>query len=318
MPGCNVVITDVVGATGAGGQVQAGNVLGIRFTVKADDGTDLYVPGLTNGQLYLSGPTDNYNRVIVPQTNVATAAFYLGGGEWGYYLPAMPAVYAAPINDTPSFGVLDGELTGQALLSGTYTLGLQIVANYEIDNVSVRDAGSATYDVLYGAATTLEPRSLVTEANCSACHTEVRAHGGSRVHVELCMLCHTSGSEDRNVPAAAGGTPGVSVDFKVMIHKIHAGRSLPSVLGMATDLTGARTYSNPIQPLEYVGYNNSVVDLSHVVFPVWPSFAAGMPRDVGYALLSSTDPDGAGPLLARVERGRRALQGARRLRQVSR
>lgn len=288
LPGCNVVITGVVGATGANGAVVAGDVLGVKFTVKANDGTDLYVPTMTNGQIYLSGPTSNYNRVIVPQTNVVANAIYLGGGEWGYYLPAMPSVYAAPLNDTPSFGAIDGELTGQALLDGTYTIGLQLVANYEFDNESFRDGGSATYNLLYGGATTITPRAVVADANCNVCHTTVRAHGGTRVDVDLCLLCHTAGAEDRNTPSAAGGTPDVSVDFKVMIHKIHNGKHLPSVNGVTTDVNGARVYGTGV-PMQYVGFNNSIVDVSGVGFPVFPAFNIQMPRDSGYAALSSTN-----------------------------
>jgi OmcA/MtrC family decaheme c-type cytochrome len=283
----------------------------VKFT-QTNDGTDLYV-AMTNGQIYVSGRQQLQPRHR-PQTNVNAAAIYLGGGEWGYYLPAMPSVYAAPLNDTPSFSGIDGELTGQALFDGTYTIGLQLVANYEFDNTSYRDAGAATHNFLYGGATTVTPRAVVADANCNVCHTTVRAHGGSRVDVDLCLLCHTSGAEDRNNAAFAGGTPGASVDFRVMIHKIHNGKHLPSVNGLTTDVAGARVYGASI-PLQYVGFNNSVIDLSEAAFPVFPAFNIQMPRDAGYAALSSTnqgkenlvrtgvvscdkchgDPDGTGP-----------------------
>src|SRR5205814_7079130 len=114
------------------------------------------------------------------------------------------------------------------------------------------------------------------------------------VDVRLCVLCHSAGAEDSN---DGGATPGVSVEFKVMIHKIHNGQHLPSVLGVATtDPAGTRDYTVAPKPLLYEGFN--VDDFSDVGFPVFPSFNIAMPKDEGYSALSSTDPDGTGPLLS--------------------
>ncbi len=127
----------------------------------------------------------------------------------------------------------------------------------------------------------------MTLANCNQCHTELRAHGDNRDKITNCLLCHTTGAEDRNVATAAGGTPGVAIDFKVMIHKIHAGKYLPSVLGVTTNPDGSRNYNATPKPYELVGYNDTVIDFSHVAFPAWPSFYTPMPRDAGYAALNT-------------------------------
>ncbi len=319
LPGVNVVITSVTDATG--GTLAVGDLVTVRFTVKTDAGVDLDVTKVGGAQIYLSGPTDNYQRVLLPQTDIATRAVNEGGGVWAYtFTTPIPSVYPAPLNDTASFGAADGELQGQPLLDGTYTVGLQMYFYYDVGGVATRDAGSNVKDVLFGAASTISHREVVANANCNVCHTELRAHGGSRVDVQLCVLCHTAGSEDKNVATAAGGTPGVTVDFKVMIHKLHAGEHLASVLGIGVDASGNRDYTAAPKPLQYVGYQNSVVDFSEVAFPVFPSVSVSMPRHSGYTAMSANsafkakedaklrgpvacakchgDPDGAGSAVA--------------------
>ncbi len=68
-------------------------------------------------------------------------------------------------------------------------------------------------------------REIVLTSTCNQCHHELSAHA-TRVDTRLCVTCHNPGSW-------VGGSPGTTVDFKVMIHRIHynnAGSALPSVL----------------------------------------------------------------------------------------
>jgi hypothetical protein len=174
---------------------------------------------------------------------------------------------------------------------------------------------------LFLGADTIASREVVGQENCNACHDSLRAHGGQRQDVTICLLCHTAGAEDKNDLAAAGGTPGVSVDFKVMIHKIHNGAHLPSVNGIACRSDGSRDYTAVPKPYEVVGYRSSIHDFSEVEFPKWPNLGYEMPADMNYSSLSSTeqdlediqragvtscdachgDPDGAGPIAAPAE-----------------
>ena len=94
-------------------------------------------------------------------------------------------------------------------------------------------------------------REIVTEKNCSNCHEKFAFHGGDRVSVKYCVTCHNPGSTD----AESGNT----VDFKVMIHKIHYGENLPSVEA----------------GVHYVIANS---DYSEVVFPRGARFP-GLPDD---------------------------------------
>ena len=81
-------------------------------------------------------------------------------------------------------------------------------------------------------------RDIVLTATCNQCHGELTAHG-TRVDTRLCVTCHNPGSW-------VAGPPGTSVDFKVMIHKIHynnAGAALPSVLAGTPYQIGSKDFS---------------------------------------------------------------------------
>jgi OmcA/MtrC family decaheme c-type cytochrome len=64
-------------------------------------------------------------------------------------------------------------------------------------------------------------RSVVTTDACNQCHNPLIGHGGSRIKVELCIMCHT--------PQTINPDTQLTQDMKVLIHKIHMGSSLPSV-----------------------------------------------------------------------------------------
>jgi OmcA/MtrC family decaheme c-type cytochrome len=95
-----------------------------------------------------------------------------------------------------------------------------------------------------GAAVTDVWDKLSNEA-CNQCHNPLAAHGGSRQDVKLCVLCHQ--------PQTIDPDTGNTVDFKVMVHKIHRGENLPSV-------EAGGHY-------QIIGFNQGVNDYSNVVFP---------------------------------------------------
>jgi len=67
------------------------------------------------------------------------------------------------------------------------------------------------------------------QRGCLDCHDEIRFHGGTRAGFDTCLICHgSSGGEDRPqyVAANAPATTGTGIDFRQMLHKIHAGAEL--------------------------------------------------------------------------------------------
>ncbi|MBI1320241.1 MAG: OmcA/MtrC family decaheme c-type cytochrome [Candidatus Hydrogenedens sp.] len=96
-----------------------------------------------------------------------------------------------------------------------------------------------------GSKQDVATREIVDTQTCNNCHTRLAVHGDVRRDVQLCIMCHQ--------PQSSDAQSGNSVDFAVMIHKIHQGAELPSV--------------QEGDPYQIIGFGNSVNDYSHVEFP---------------------------------------------------
>jgi OmcA/MtrC family decaheme c-type cytochrome len=105
-------------------------------------------------------------------------------------------------------------------------------------------AADATYDFRPDGQAVTVQRQVVAEGTCNNCHNPLKAHEGERRETALCIMCHTPQTSD---------VFGNTVDFKVMIHKIHRGLNLPSVENGT--------------PYQIVGYRNNISDFSGVQFP---------------------------------------------------
>lgn len=332
LPGVQLTVTGLSGGTAAGGRFRVGDHLSFTYTLLKDDGSTWDLSEFGFARALVSGPTFNYQRVLAEVTDLGAESTANADGSYTYrFAAAIPATYLAPLNDSASFGAGDGELTGDALLDGTYTLGVYVGWNYTVDGEAKRAAGNATYDFVVGNSGAVEHREVVKQDNCNRCHADLQAHGGLRHDVSLCVLCHTAGSEDKNTPSVAGGTPGASIDFKVMIHKIHSGEHLPSVLGVGTNPDGSRNYAAGATPYQLIGFGDALHDYSEIAFPAWPNGQVAMPRDQGYTALSAPnkttedtirtgpancavchgDPDGSGPLTSPAQGDQHRTQPSR-------
>jgi OmcA/MtrC family decaheme c-type cytochrome len=118
----------------------------------------------------------------------------------------------------------------------THRVGIQ-------QNNTALPKANATYDFVPAGGAVATTRDIVTTAKCNECHNKLGAHGGGmRIETKLCVTCHNPGSWDN--------TPGnvQTVDFKVMIHKIHHGDELPSVLAGTPYKVGTHDFSDVAFP----------------------------------------------------------------------
>ncbi|MCA1732621.1 MAG: OmcA/MtrC family decaheme c-type cytochrome [Acidobacteria bacterium] len=107
-------------------------------------------------------------------------------------------------------------------------------------------AGPLHLQVPYYPSGRLSDRSDAHPRNLLGPQSSGRAfHGGSRRDVKLCAMCHN--------PQTVDPDTGENQDMDVIIHKIHRGANLPSVQAG--------------KPYIIVGYNQSIHDYSHVVYP---------------------------------------------------
>jgi OmcA/MtrC family decaheme c-type cytochrome len=160
------------------------------------------------------------------------------------YVSYTTTVDKATLNSNPSqiqaANDSGGTFTQNALGDYTYTFatkaptGFDATATHSIGISAQRDLSAfGTYDewsetsndvfnfVPNGSPVSVT-RSIVATAACNSCHDPMIGHGGSRLKVELCIMCHT--------PQTTNPDTLLTMDMKVLIHKIHAGSTLPSVV----------------------------------------------------------------------------------------
>jgi len=137
--------------------------------------------------------------------------------------------------------------SGSALLEGRPS----VVINGVLTSVPVVAAGKTF------AITDAQPvayRQVVDITKCNDCHKQLSLHGSNRTgNPELCAVCHNPNATDINRRVAGSSCQSVtgtlddqSIDFKVMVHAIHA---------------GARA------GYKVCGYSNIGYDFSHIAYP---------------------------------------------------
>ncbi len=150
------------------------------------------------------------------------------------------------------YGTRTIALTDPITINKTYPVN--VTYNFRPDGQPVTDVWDAT-----------------TFATCNQCHDPLSAHGETgRQDPKVCVLCH---NDTQSLDPDTGNV----VNFKVMIHKIHMGSSLPSVQAG--------------HPYQIIGFNQGVNDFSTVVFP----------QDIRNCATCHKSPDPTGTIVSQAD-----------------
>ena len=153
-----------------------------------------------------AGPDD------VPVLSSATQATTDSGGTLAY---VGDGTY------TYTFGTDITAVTSPIAVDYEEGLLHRVVMQFDLDTSTDTLISNPYFDWVPNGDTAPATRDMVSVTSCNECHTDLALHGGGRIETQYCVMCHNPGTTDAN--------SGNTVDFKVMIHKIHMGRELPSV-----------------------------------------------------------------------------------------
>lgn len=126
-----------------------------------------------------------------------------------------------------------------------YDASLVHRVGFEIRGLAPANSPVYTFIPSTGATTGFDAAEEVDDTACASCHQQLAFHGGARTETQYCVACHN--------PSSIDPSSGNSLDFAVMVHKIHMGDDLPSVLA------GTHYY--------IFGYGSSINDFSTVAYP---------------------------------------------------
>lgn len=186
--------------------------------------------------------------------------------NWGTYIRGADEGVEGVQGTTYSDGTLDD--AGDGTYTFTFDQDLESISDVvfeptlthrvgmEIRNAVVFGASVAGSDTTFdvqpstGETTGIVQRHIITQEACASCHgtEEFAFHGGPRQHVSYCVTCHQPDSLD-------GGT-GNTLDFSVMVHKIHFGENLTElyeICGYSCERFGA-----PPQNFSHVAFPQDV------------------------------------------------------------
>ena len=125
--------------------------------------------------------------------------------------------------------------------TATHTIGIYGSRNLTQFNL-VTNYASTTFNFVPNGSPVVATHDVIKTASCNACHDQLSHHGGSRRGIEMCVLCHTPQTIDPNT--------GNNVDMSVMVHKIHMGSQLPSVIAGKPYKIGNSDWSTVVFPAD--------------------------------------------------------------------
>jgi OmcA/MtrC family decaheme c-type cytochrome len=245
----------------------------VRFTI-ADKAGPVDITTLNRVGISFAGPTTDYSQLI-SEGHVFTIH---GGG-------ATPGLTANAVGDY-TYAPSGYEIPDDA--TGTWSVGLEArtndlpagegTARFPANNAIAHvDVAAGTL----GAGSPAPRRTVVTDEKCNACHDDLRFHGDQRTEVQYCIFCHNrlATDEEERPGVDPDSNPPATIDFKVLIHRIHRGEDLAN-------------------PYTVYGFGGNPIDFTQVRFP-------GDLRDCSVCHVEDSHllpgPSGLGPTVINIE-----------------
>ena len=178
--------------------------------------------------------TNGDGSILDPKTFGSNLNIDLGGPTSDYTL--FPVIReradGAVFNGTVGTYTFTNPIPADA--TGTWAFSIECrrtVPLARADGTTINYSEGAFNPVKYVAVTggAAKPRrTLVSLDKCNKCHNRLASlfsHGGTRINLELCVMCHNPNHSDVARRPASEGKP-ESGAFKRMIHRIHSGENL--------------------------------------------------------------------------------------------
>lgn len=206
LAGLNVEIVSVA-------NMQPGKTPTVAFAITNDDGTPVDGSKLSTFAPILAGPTSSYSKMF-REAAPARAVFDPVTGQTLFTFNAM----------------IPEDATGTWTISGDFyrnaTIQRAVPDGTGATTITLREAAFNPIHYVALDGGTAEPRrQAVTTAMCNTCHDRLALHGGQRMNIDECVICHNpTGTDTARRPADA--LPPESISFQYMVHKIHRGHSL--------------------------------------------------------------------------------------------
>lgn len=135
----------------------------------------------------------------------------------------------------------------------THRIAIQLsYTNRAGELIRVNPYFDVTFDASGRSVAVTDPtktRIMADTSSCNGCHDKLAIHGGGRVDVQYCVMCHNPSTIDAN--------SGNVLTMSTMTHKIHAGRLLKQQFDAGQ---GGEEY-------RIWGFGNSLHDYSEVGYP---------------------------------------------------
>ncbi len=283
LPGIVVTLTKVVGV--------AGQKPAVSFTLLNNAGAAIPMSQLTanSGSLSLTmtGPTTDYGAISFGSDTTSTPGYVTES--------ATGATCDTKGNCTYTF-----THAIPATAKGTYTIGVEarlsatLLAGTTEQQTATYSAHNSVINFSVDGSALAARRTVVAEANCNKCHSDLEVHGSLRNDVTYCPVCHNPSNTDFTTRptatvAADAVLPPQAINFALMVHKIHSGVNMAAY---------NQTYI-------VVGHGGSHNDFSGVLYPAMTNtggvsdtancemcHASGTENVLPIGKLAVTDPQG--------------------------